>query len=226
MPSRAGRCPGLRTQMGASGGAVARAGRARAKPSMTVDWAADDLPGRRRGRTMCGLAESSLATGAAAAAARRGGSSDDGERACSHAQSSTASPSCRACLPTSSRPTAPASTPAVPRPLVARRARRGRRHSPSPHARQSSPDGGPLRRIPRRHHMGDTLKLRLLSSDQVSTMREKCLYLLSTMGMRIDHDGALGILAERRRRRRPRDARRALSGRAHRDGDRQRPRAS
>jgi len=43
--------------------------------------------------------------------------------------------------------------------------------------------------------MGDTLKLRLLSSDQVSTMREKCLYLLSTMGMRIDHDGALDILA-------------------------------
>ena len=28
--------------------------------------------------------------------------------------------------------------------------------------------------------MGDTLKLRLLSSDQVSTMREKCLYLLAT----------------------------------------------
>ena len=30
--------------------------------------------------------------------------------------------------------------------------------------------------------MGDTLKLRLLSSDQVSTMREKCLYLLATHG--------------------------------------------
>ena len=42
--------------------------------------------------------------------------------------------------------------------------------------------------------MGDTLKLRLLSSEQVSTMRERCLYLLSTMGMRIDHDGALRIL--------------------------------
>ena len=44
--------------------------------------------------------------------------------------------------------------------------------------------------------MGDTLKLRLLSSDQVSTMREKCLYLLSTLGMRIDHDGALDLLAD------------------------------
>ena len=44
--------------------------------------------------------------------------------------------------------------------------------------------------------MGDTLRLRLLSTDQVGTMREKCLYLLATLGMRIDHDGALGILAE------------------------------
>ena len=44
--------------------------------------------------------------------------------------------------------------------------------------------------------MGDTLKLRMLSSEQVGTMREKCLELLATMGMRIDHDGALGILAE------------------------------
>ena len=44
--------------------------------------------------------------------------------------------------------------------------------------------------------MGDTLKLRLLTSDQVSTMREKCLYLLATLGMRIDHDGALALLAE------------------------------
>ena len=44
--------------------------------------------------------------------------------------------------------------------------------------------------------MGDTLKLRLLTSDQVSTMREKCLYLLATLGMRIDHDGALGLLAD------------------------------
>ncbi len=68
--------------------------------------------------------------------------------------------------------------------------------------------------------MGDTLKLRLLSSDQVSTMREKCLYLLSTMGMRIDHDGALQILADAGARRGPRDARRALPGRPHRDGDR------
>ena len=43
--------------------------------------------------------------------------------------------------------------------------------------------------------MGDTLKLRMLSSDQVGIMREKCLYLLSTMGMRIDHEGALQTLA-------------------------------
>jgi trimethylamine---corrinoid protein Co-methyltransferase len=44
--------------------------------------------------------------------------------------------------------------------------------------------------------MGDTLKLRLLSTDQVAVMREKCVYLLATLGMRIDHDGALGLLAE------------------------------
>ena len=43
--------------------------------------------------------------------------------------------------------------------------------------------------------MGD-LKLSLLSSDEVSTMREKCLYLLAKQGMRIDHDGVLAILAE------------------------------
>lgn len=44
--------------------------------------------------------------------------------------------------------------------------------------------------------MGDRLKLSLLSSDEVSTMREKCLYLLARQGMRIDHDGVLAILAD------------------------------
>ncbi len=43
--------------------------------------------------------------------------------------------------------------------------------------------------------MGDTLKLRMLSSDQVSTMRDKCFYLLSEMGMKIDHEGVLAMLA-------------------------------
>ena len=42
--------------------------------------------------------------------------------------------------------------------------------------------------------MGDTLKLRMLSSEQVGIMRDKCLYLLSTMGMKIDHEGVLGLL--------------------------------
>jgi len=44
--------------------------------------------------------------------------------------------------------------------------------------------------------MGHPLKLRLLSSDEVSTMREKCLYLLSKMGMKIDHVGVLQTLAD------------------------------
>jgi trimethylamine---corrinoid protein Co-methyltransferase len=44
--------------------------------------------------------------------------------------------------------------------------------------------------------MGDTLRLRMLTPEQVTTMREKCLDLLATVGMRIDHDGALDILAE------------------------------
>jgi len=44
--------------------------------------------------------------------------------------------------------------------------------------------------------MGDKLRLRLLSSGEVSTMREKCLYLLSAMGMKIDHDRVLDILAD------------------------------
>ena len=44
--------------------------------------------------------------------------------------------------------------------------------------------------------MGHPLKLRLLSSDEVSTMREKSLYLLSKMGMRIDHVGVLQILTD------------------------------
>ena len=44
--------------------------------------------------------------------------------------------------------------------------------------------------------MGDPLRLRLLTSDQVSTMREKCLYLLSKQGMKIDHDRVLAMLAD------------------------------
>ena len=39
--------------------------------------------------------------------------------------------------------------------------------------------------------MEDTLKLRLLSTDEVATIREKCLLLLSQMGMKIDHAAAL-----------------------------------
>ncbi|MBM3147277.1 MAG: trimethylamine methyltransferase family protein, partial [Actinobacteria bacterium] len=42
--------------------------------------------------------------------------------------------------------------------------------------------------------MQDTLKLRLLSTDEVATIREKCLLLLSQMGMRVDHEGVLKLL--------------------------------
>ena len=42
--------------------------------------------------------------------------------------------------------------------------------------------------------MGDRLQIRMLSSEEVSTMREKCLFLLSEQGMRIDHAGVLAIL--------------------------------
>jgi trimethylamine---corrinoid protein Co-methyltransferase len=44
--------------------------------------------------------------------------------------------------------------------------------------------------------MGDRLTLRLLSSEEVSTIREKCLFLLSTMGMKVDHEPVLKLLAE------------------------------
>ena len=43
--------------------------------------------------------------------------------------------------------------------------------------------------------MGDKpLALRMLSSDEVGTMREKCLYLLSEMGMKIVQATALLIV--------------------------------
>jgi trimethylamine--corrinoid protein Co-methyltransferase len=44
--------------------------------------------------------------------------------------------------------------------------------------------------------MGDRLKLRLLSADEVATIREKSLYLLSTLGMKLDHDRVLAILTQ------------------------------
>ena len=44
--------------------------------------------------------------------------------------------------------------------------------------------------------MGDKLTLRMLSSDEVGTVRQKCLYLLSEMGMKIDHEGVLRVLAD------------------------------
>ena len=56
--------------------------------------------------------------------------------------------------------------------------------------------------------MGDRLRLRLLSSDEVSTMREKCFYLLSTQGMKIDHERALAPPRRGRSERRSRGARR------------------
>ncbi|MCX6374400.1 MAG: trimethylamine methyltransferase family protein, partial [Actinobacteria bacterium] len=100
--------------------------------------------------------------------------------------------------PTFSHRTAPASTLAAPRPTAAPVPRViVPALRPIPRSRRRArPSGGLSRRIPRRQHMVDTLKLRMLSSEQVGTMREKCLELLATMGMRIDHDGALGILAE------------------------------
>ena len=42
--------------------------------------------------------------------------------------------------------------------------------------------------------MGDRLQIRMLSSEEVSTMREQCLYLLSEQGMKIDHQRVLAIL--------------------------------
>lgn len=42
--------------------------------------------------------------------------------------------------------------------------------------------------------MGDRLQIRMLSSEEVSTMREQCLYLLSKQGMKIDHEGVLVLL--------------------------------
>jgi trimethylamine--corrinoid protein Co-methyltransferase len=44
--------------------------------------------------------------------------------------------------------------------------------------------------------MGDRLRLRLLSSDEVGLFREKCLSILSRQGVKVDHYEVLGILAE------------------------------
>jgi trimethylamine--corrinoid protein Co-methyltransferase len=44
--------------------------------------------------------------------------------------------------------------------------------------------------------MQDTPRLRLLSTDEVATIREKALHLLSTMGMRLDHDGVLATMKD------------------------------
>jgi|GEM_PF-686381 len=44
--------------------------------------------------------------------------------------------------------------------------------------------------------MEDTLKLRLLSTGEVDTIREKCLLLLSQMGMKVDHAAVLKRLDE------------------------------
>ncbi len=44
--------------------------------------------------------------------------------------------------------------------------------------------------------MGDKLTLRMLSSDEVGKVREQCLHLLSEMGMKIDHEAVLRILAD------------------------------
>ncbi len=44
--------------------------------------------------------------------------------------------------------------------------------------------------------MGDALKLRLLSTDEVWKIYEKCLHILSMQGVKVDHEGVLAILDE------------------------------
>ena len=128
------------------------------------------------------------------------------------------------CPRTSSRPTAPASTPAARRPLAApgRRAPATAPSSLTPRA-GARPSARASWRIPRRQHMGDTLKLRLLSSDQVGTMREKCLVPARDAGHEDRPRRRPRHPRRGRRRRRSRDARRAVPRRARRGRARDRP---
>ncbi len=190
------------------------------KQSIVVDSTASDLPGRSPGRTMCGLAESSLATGPALRPVRRRGSSDDRERPCSQAEHVPPRPPAGRAplrpharqhqlrLPRTLGPAAPRRLrPAPPLLHTHGRARHGRATAThpkeTPHGRHTEAATALLR--PGEH---DAREVPVPALDHGHEDRPR---------RRARHP------RRRRRGRRARDARRALSGRPHRDGDRERP---